>query len=86
MDLIKKNLGSTRLIIGTEQTIKQLQNGKVATVFISSNCPASVREDLLRYAKMADAEVLELEQSNEELGAVCRKPFLISVLCLKKDG
>ena len=66
-------------------TIKGLRSGKISEVFLSSNCPESVREDISRYAEMADAKVSELSQSNEELGAICRKPFLISVISLKKD-
>ncbi|MGM5487768.1 MAG: hypothetical protein ACQESG_02375 [Nanobdellota archaeon] len=55
-------------------------------LFLASNCPSETAEDLTRYAQIAGIEPVNLKQTNEEVGAICRKPFFISVLSVKKDG
>ena len=81
---IKKSLGSEQLIIGAEECLKALRNGSLAKVFVSSNPKPSLGEDITRYAGIADVEVVGLDVTNEELGTVCKKPFPISVLGLRK--
>ncbi len=81
---IKKLLKTKDLIIGEDRTIKNLRLGKIDKVFLTSNCPKGVVEDINYYAKLAKSHVVKLSQNNEELGVVCKKPFAISVLsCLK---
>lgn len=83
---IKKLLKSPLLIIGTKDTIDNLKQGAVGKVFMSSNCPETVKKDIGYYSKLAKAEVVELKQANDELGVICKKPFSISVLSLKKGA
>lgn len=81
---IKKSLGSTQLIIGAEECLKALRGDGLAKVFVSSNPKPALREDIVRYAGIADVEVVQLEVSNDELGTACKKPFPISVIGLRK--
>lgn len=81
---IKKNLEGKKLVIGTETTIKSMRRGKLSKVYLTSNAPDSVKEDINRYAKLAGVMVVDLDLSNEELGVVCKKPFAISVIGLSK--
>jgi large subunit ribosomal protein L30e len=81
---IKKNLEQKKLVIGTEMTVKSMRREKLSKVYLTSNCPADVRQDIERYAKLANVAVAELGLSNEELGVVCKKPFSISVIGLLK--
>ena len=83
---IKKALKEEKAIIGTERTLKNLKLGKVSKVFLTSNCPASVKEDIKYYSKLAKVEVVQLKQPNDELGALCKKPFSISVLSIAKGA
>lgn len=78
---LKKAVKEEKLIFGTDRTLKMIRRGKAKKVFISSNCPKQVREDIKHYAGIADIEVEELKEPNEELGIICKKPFPISVLC-----
>ena len=80
IDEIKKLLKSKSLVIGTEKTMKELRAGKLSTVYISKNAPESIRADINHYGKLANAEVVNLKYSNEEIGETCKKPFSISVL------
>lgn len=83
---IKKALKEGKAIIGTSRTIKNLKLGKVSKVFLTSNCPDDVKKDIKYYSKLAKVEVVRLKQPNDELGALCKKPFSISVLSIAKGA
>lgn len=82
---IRKIAESGKLILGTAKTVKGLKLGNIKKVFITSNCPDSVREDIGKYASLSNAEVEELEIPNDELGVICKKPFSISIAGIVKD-
>ncbi len=83
-DEIKNNLGNKKLILGTERIIKALKNGSIAKVFLSLNCPDSVKQDIKYYAGLSKTEIEELTLPNDELGVLCKKPFSVSVLGILK--
>jgi large subunit ribosomal protein L30e len=84
---IKKALKTKgKAVIGTARTIKKLKLGKVEKVYLTSNCPDEVKEDIKYYAKLSGAKVVQLKQPNDELGIVCKKPFAISVLSIAKGA
>ncbi|MBS3143465.1 ribosomal L7Ae/L30e/S12e/Gadd45 family protein [Candidatus Woesearchaeota archaeon] len=79
-EAIKENKG---LIIGTQRTLKKLKMKEVKKVYASSNCPKEVLEDIEHYTKLYNIPLVKLEETNEELGIICKKPFHISVLSLE---
>ena len=83
---IKKLIKSKKIVIGTKRTIKNLKLGKVEKVLISSNCSESMVNDLNHYASLDKTEIIKVNYLNEELGAMCKKPFSISVLSILKGG
>ena len=83
-DEIRKLIGSEKLLLGTEQTIKALKGGKLAKVFLASNTSDKVKADITHYSEIAKVEVVETDKTNEELGTVCKKPFSISVIGILK--
>ena len=84
LDEVKKNLKSKKLIFGTERAIKGLKQGTISKVFVSSNTPDSVKEDLERFAGLAGALVIPVGIPNGELGVFCKKSHLVSVIGLLK--
>ncbi len=62
---IRKLLKTKKLIIGTEKTLKNIRNGKVATVFLSSNCPSAILEDVEHYKKLGGFKVVKLKYQND---------------------
>ena len=82
---IKKLMTEKRLVIGTEATTKMVRQGKLAKVYLSSNCPDQIKEDLERYCKMAEIECQDVGVVNEELGVWCKKGYAISVLGVLKS-
>ena len=84
LEEIKKNLKTTKLIIGTEKTVKQLKLGRIAKVFIASNCKDSTKKDIEYYCGLGSVELVKLDIPKDELGIVCKKQFSIAVLSLSK--
>jgi len=77
---LKKSLNEGKVVIGTQQVIKLLKQGKLKRIYLSSNCPTEVTAELEHYSKLAKIEVVRLSRSNNDLGVFCKKPFSISVL------
>ncbi len=73
-DALKKE----KLVIGTESTLKALKKGKAKEVFLAKNCPENLREQIKKYCEISGAKLNELDQTNEELGATCKKSFSIN--------
>ena len=73
---LKKALKEKTVVFGTKRTLKNLKLGKCKKVFISSNCPKLVREEIKSY----DVEVIELDEPNTEIALICKRPHPISVL------
>lgn len=71
------------LVIGTQRTLKKLKMNEIKKIYVSSNCPKDVLEDIEHYAKIYKVPLIKLNESNEELGVICRKPFFISILSLE---
>jgi large subunit ribosomal protein L30e len=80
MNELKEKIKNKEIIIGSDLVMKKLKIGKLKKVYVSSNCPKHLKEDIEHYAKLHKVEVKESKETNEELGVLCKKPFTISVL------
>lgn len=85
LEEIKKLTGQSRFIIGTKRSIDLLKLGKLEKIFMSSNCPDSVKSDIKRYCGLGSCECVELGIPNVELGALCKRRHHISVAGVQKD-
>ncbi|MEK6835447.1 MAG: ribosomal L7Ae/L30e/S12e/Gadd45 family protein [Nanoarchaeota archaeon] len=77
---LKQALKENKAIIGAQRVLKNLKTGKLTNVYLASNCPNTIKDDVNHYAKLYNIKVNELKESNEELGTICKKPFSIAVL------
>ncbi len=68
------------VVIGADETLKLLRNGKIKKVFLAANVQAAAKQSIHRYGTLGNVEVVELRITNEELGTLCKKPFSISVI------
>ena len=86
VDEIKRKVLSEpeKVIIGAKRTIKYLKLGKIEKVFVAKNAPEDIVKDIEYYSKLVGAEVVKLDISNEELGAVLKKPIKVAVLSFLK--
>ncbi len=76
LDELKKALKEKTIVFGTERTLKNLKLGKTKKVFLASNCPDKIREEITGY----DVEIIELKEPNTEIALICKRPHDISVL------
>lgn len=83
-DDIRKLLGSDKLIMGAERTIKALRAGTLEKVYLANNVEEETFDDIKQFAKIADVEIIETDMPNDDLGVLCKKPFSISVLGVLK--
>lgn len=80
---LKEDAQSGKAVIGTDLVLKGLRTGGLGKVFLARNCPQKIRDDVQYYAGLAKVPVVELEQNNEEVGVLCKKNFLVSVVALR---
>ncbi len=76
-DALKKK---SKIIYGTENVVKSSKT--LVQVFVSSNYPEEMKTELTK--NVGKVEVEQVKENSEELGTLLRKPFLISVIGIKK--
>ncbi len=84
IDIVRKNLGSGKLLFGEKEAIKAIKKGNAKTIFTASNTKEELKKDLKRFQKIGDFEIKPLKLNNSQLGAVCKKQYNISIVTLLK--
>ncbi len=77
---IKKLQEQKKAILGTDRTVKLLRVGKVKKIFLASNAPRELKEDLAHYNLVSPIEVIELAYAVDELGTICKRPFPVAAI------
>jgi large subunit ribosomal protein L30e len=83
--LVQELVAKKSIIIGTDRTLKALRKGEVKRIFLSANCPGTARSQIARYCMLSKLEMQELPMQSNQLGALCKKPFSISVFGVRKE-
>ncbi len=84
MDLKEALTLKDKIIVGSERTLKAIQDGKIKEVFISSNFPENKISEIENAAEVWEFKINKLKISSEELGARCRRPHSVIMLGLIK--
>lgn len=83
-DEIKEALKEKKLVIGLKETMKGIKRGTIDKIFISKDCPKNLKSTIIFNSKIAGIKIKRHIKSSKELGTVCKKPFPIIVLSIKK--
>jgi len=87
---INKAIASTvktgKVWLGANNTIKNIKVGKARLVIIAENCPKNIREDIEYYCKFSKIPMIIYKGTSLDLGAACRKPFMVSALTIREPG
>ena len=75
-----------KIQIGASSALKSIKVKKARLIIVASNCPKSIREDVEYYCKLSEMSVSIYNGSSSDLGAVCGKPFEVSVLTVRETG
>lgn len=81
---ITNAMKNKKLLIGFNSVVKGIKSGNVEKIAIARNCSESIRSDIDNYSKISGVKVEVFDGNNKELGTLCKKPFPISVLAVKK--
>lgn len=82
---IRRAVDTGRVVLGVKETLRSIREDKVKLVVVASNCKASSREELKRCAG-DEVFIYEFPGSSVELGSVCGKPFVVSMLGVLEAG
>ena len=83
-DQLRKLIEEKKITLGTQATTKAAKAGLLKKVVLASNAPQTTRDAVNRYKAIAGFDVDELNVPNDELGVMCKKPFSISLLGIRK--
>ena len=87
---VNKGIATTaktgKIQIGVSSALKNIKTKKARLIIVASNCPQSIREDIEYYCKLSEIPVSIYNGSSLDLGAVCGKPFEVSVLTIREPG
>ena len=80
-------LKEKRLMFGEKEIGKSLllSSKDISEVFLSANCDSELRSKIKLLAGISKVKVTELSNTAEEIGAVCKKTFAITVSAIKKE-
>ncbi len=82
MDEIRTALKAEKIMFGEERVIKSLKKKELSKVVLSKNVADSVKEDIERYASIADIPLEQVNMHNEDLGVFCKRKHFVSVIGL----
>ncbi|MBU2559299.1 50S ribosomal protein L30e [archaeon] len=74
------------VIMGERETLTAVKSKGVELVICAANCKAELKEELLKHANVGGIPVYVFGGSSLELGAVCGRPHLISMLGIVGAG
>ncbi len=70
-----------KLVFGRNTVIKMITSGKLSEVILAVNAPD--KKKIEKLATLVKTKITQAKETNEELGAICRKPFRISIIGIK---
>lgn len=79
---IKKSIDDKKAVFGINEVLSELRISNLTEVLLASNCTPEMENEVNSLADKTP--VLKLERANDELGVICKKPFSISVIGIKK--
>lgn len=83
---LQTTLKTGKVIIGSRRTLRSLINGEPKLVIVSRNAPENIRKDVEVYAKLSGVPIYVFPGTSWDLGAMCNKPFMVSVLAILDPG
>ncbi len=83
---IRKVVDTGEVILGAKESIASVMDKKARLVLVAENCPKDLKDDLDHYANLSNIYVYNFPGSSMEMGAVCGKPYVVSMLSVIEVG
>jgi len=85
IEILLKAQRAGKTIFGKEKIVKLLNSENVIEeVFVSSTCLKDTVDKIQNLSNLANVKFNKLEETSEEVGVACKKPFQISVAAIIK--
>ena len=75
-----------KIQIGASSALKSAKVKKAKLILLASNCPQKIRAGIEYYCGLSEVPVRIFKGDSSDLGALCGKPFEVSVLTIKEPG
>jgi len=75
-----------KIQIGASSALKSAKVKKAKLILLASNCPQKIRANIEYYCRLSEVPVSLFKGDSSYLGALCGKPFEVSVLAIKDPG
>ncbi len=79
-------LRTGKVVLGAKETLKLVRLGKAKMAVVAANTPPDKKRDLKYYARLSGIPVYEYPGTSVELGALCGKPYTVSMLAIIDPG
>ena len=83
---IRRAVDTGIVAFGQREAEKSILKGKATLIVISKNATLAARERILNLCKINEIPHYDFKGIGLELGSVCGKPFVISMLGIEKPG
>ncbi len=83
---MRRAVDTGKVVFGEKQSEKSILNSKAQLIIISRNVRELLKEKIMHQATIADVPCYNFDGTGKELGKVCGKPFVVSVMAVEKAG
>ena len=83
---IRRAVDTGKTVFGERESEKSILKGNSRLIIISRNATISASERIEHLCNVASVPVYKFSGEGIELGAVCGKPFVISVIAIEDKG
>ncbi len=83
---IRRAVDTGKVVLGWRSSERNILNKNCRLVILSLNTPKQIAEKARHLAKVSELPVFDFNGTSQELGSVCGKPFVVSVLLVQDVG
>lgn len=87
MELIKKikaALKEKKAVLGYKEVLREIKVKTPEMVIYANNLPKNMFDEIEHNAKIGDIKIYKFPKDSTELGLICKKPFPVSILAIKR--
>ncbi len=83
---IRLAVDSGEVAIGVNEVMHSVKKNAAKMIIVASNNKSEILQDIQHVSKVSNIRLIPFEGNTVELGAVCGKPYSVSVLSIIKEG
>ncbi|MFT4303911.1 MAG: ribosomal L7Ae/L30e/S12e/Gadd45 family protein [Candidatus Woesearchaeota archaeon] len=81
---LKKIAQSEQVVFGSNQVIRKLKRGEIKKIFLASNVPAKIEEDIRYNANISGIEIEVIDMPNDEFGMIFKRVHPVLTMGIAK--